>query len=75
MKINDEEIWERYPLKPYTAAELCDLYNISKKTFLKWIKPFLKVIGERQGYFYTVAQVETIFKKLGPPGKMFTEEP
>lgn len=60
---------ERYPLRRYKSAELCKLYEVSKKTFLKWIKPFQKEIGERRGYFYTVAQVEIIFKRLGLPGK------
>ena len=63
------EVAERYQLRPYKPSQLCDLYEISKKTFLKWIKPFEKEIGERAGHFYTIHQVQKIFEKLGIPGK------
>ena len=55
-------------LKPYTCKELSLLYGVSKPTFRKWLEPFKKAIGERQGHFFTVIQVATIFEKLGLPG-------
>ncbi|HMJ46569.1 MAG TPA: hypothetical protein VK498_04535 [Ferruginibacter sp.] len=52
---------------PYTTKQLCQLYTIDHKTFLKWIQPFKEDIGERRGNLYTVLQVEIIFMKLGIP--------
>ncbi len=57
-------------LKPYTALELARLYGVSDRTMKKWLKPFEAEIGEKLGYFYTIAQVKTIFQKLGTPGEM-----
>ena len=54
-------------VKPYSQKELCDLYAISNKTFRSWITPFIEIIGEKRGAYYTVLQVEVIFLKLGIP--------
>ncbi|HEY6914610.1 MAG TPA: hypothetical protein VI413_08040 [Paludibacter sp.] len=60
-------------LKPYTVLELARLYSVSDRTMKKWIKPFEKEIGEKIGYFYTIAQVKIIFEKLGTPGDFISE--
>ncbi len=57
-------------LKPYTSKELSILYGVSKPTFQKWLAPFEKAIGQRQGHFFNVVQVATIFEKLGPPSAL-----
>jgi len=54
-------------LRPYTHKELAGFYGVSRKTFLKWLKPFQKSIGHRNGHFYSTLQVEIIFRKLGRP--------
>jgi hypothetical protein len=61
-------------LKPYTIAELADMYGVSKKTFRKWLEPFQELIGERNGFFYTIIQVKIIFEKLGLPGCFLSEQ-
>lgn len=55
-------------VKPYTMKELCKIYQISDKTMRKWMQPFSKEIGKRQGHIYNVAQIAVIFSKLGVPG-------
>jgi hypothetical protein len=55
-------------LRPYTHKELSALYGVNRKTFLKWLKPFQKAIGPRNGHFYSTIQVEVILRKLGRPG-------
>ena len=57
-------------IKPYSAKDLAGIYGVCDKTFKKWIKPFASDIGEKNGRFYTVAQVKVIFDKLGVPCKM-----
>ena len=55
-------------VKPYLPSELAKLYGISVNTFRGvWLKPFQQEIGKRNGYYYTIKQVEIIFSKLGKP--------
>lgn len=54
-------------LRPYTVTEFSKLYGVTKKTFRKWIHPFVGIIGERQGYYYSVLQVQIIIDRLGIP--------
>ncbi len=63
-----------FELKGYTTAELCEMYEISKPTFLKWLKPFRNEIGEKKGHFFSVKQIEIIVQKLGLPGKMLGKQ-
>lgn len=60
-------------LRPHNLKELSALYNISSKTFKKWLLPFKQEIGERRGNYYTIPQVRKIFTLLGFPA-MFYEE-
>ncbi|HMK04609.1 MAG TPA: hypothetical protein VK489_10475 [Ferruginibacter sp.] len=57
-------------IKPYSVKEICDIYYISTKTFVNWIKPFLDDIGPKRGRYYNVNQVKIIFKRLGLPESM-----
>lgn len=57
-------------LRPYTVLDLAKMYEVSDKTMKKWIKPFENEVGQKNGYFYTIAQVQTIFQKLGAPGEL-----
>jgi response regulator of citrate/malate metabolism len=61
-------------LKPYTIAELADMYGVSKKTFRKWLEPFQEQIGERNGFFYSIVQVKIIFERLGMPGSFYSDQ-
>jgi len=55
------------PIKPYSIAELARMYEISRSTISKWLKPHQAAIGPRIGRFYNVLQVKIIFEKLGAP--------
>ena len=57
-------------LRPYTVLDLAKMYEVSDKTMKKWIKPFESEVGEKNGYFYSIAQVQVIFQKLGAPGEL-----
>ena len=62
-----------FPLKPYTTSQLATLYGVTPPTLRKWLKPFSSAIGEKNGHFYTIAQVKSILINLGIPGDMFSE--
>lgn len=55
------------PLKHYSVGELAKLYQVSRDTFLEWLKPFKEEIGKREGRYYTITQVKIIFGKLDLP--------
>ena len=56
-------------IKPYSTKDLASIYDVCDKTMKKWIKPFTSEIGEKNGRYYSVAQVKIIFDKLGVPCK------
>jgi hypothetical protein len=66
-------ITEVTEIKPYSTRELARIYGVCDRTFLKWLKPFISLIGAKQGRYYTVAQVEMIFEKLGKPYRLKEE--
>ena len=55
-------------LKAYSVKQLSEIYGVSTKTFRRWIAPFKSHIGDKQGYFYNIAQVKRIVQTLGVPG-------
>ncbi|HTA27886.1 MAG TPA: hypothetical protein VK809_08860 [Bacteroidia bacterium] len=67
MKNIKQEEPKSIPIKPYKLKDLSKLYNVHRDTLLNWLKPFQAEIGERIGYYYTIPQVEIIFKNLDLP--------
>ena len=57
-------------LKPYTKKELVNLYGVSKFVMSKWLKQIEDEIGKSSGRYYTIKQIELIFKNLGIPGQV-----
>ncbi|RYF89825.1 MAG: hypothetical protein EOO03_05080 [Chitinophagaceae bacterium] len=55
-------------VQAYTTRQLAALYQVSPKVFLRWIKPFRKSIGKKNGWHFNHAQVALIFSLLGAPG-------
>ncbi len=58
----------------YGKTEMAEMYGVSRKTFIKWIEPYL---DELQDAYYdsfqkgfTPRQAEIIFEKLGNPDKI-----
>jgi hypothetical protein len=70
MKNNKTESLATLELKSYTPLQLSRMYDVSKNTFLKWVKPFSQDLGERVGHYYSIKQVAIIIEKLGTPGKI-----
>jgi transposase-like protein len=54
-------------VKPYTLKELSHIYGISEKTMRRWLKPLKDQTGPKRSQYFTVRQVEIIFKNLGIP--------
>ena len=60
-------------LKPYSLKELAEIYEIDWRTFKKWLKPFEEEIGKKEGRYYKIPQVRTIFRKLELPSVIDTD--
>ena len=54
-------------VKPYSLGELCKIYGVTDKTLKKWFIPFKPELGRREGRYYSIDQVEIIFKHLKVP--------
>ncbi len=60
---------KQIPLRPYCLKELAALYDVHPRTIKVWLAPFIEVIGEKNGRYYTIRQVEVIFNKIGEPNR------
>lgn len=65
---------KNFKVQPYTIVGLARMYGVSKRTFKVWLRPFSNDLGERQGYYYTVKQVEMIIDKIGLPSEIPLDE-
>ena len=50
-----------------SKIQLAEAYNVSLKTFKKWIEPIKEELGEYRGKTYTPKQVDKIYDFLGRP--------
>jgi hypothetical protein len=65
---------QTFKLQAYTIIGMARLYGVNKRTFKSWLQPFLSEIGERQGYYYTIRQVQIIIDKIGLPSEIPLDE-
>lgn len=54
-------------IKPHTKKELAGRYEVKPKVISTWLKPYLQEIGPKHGRYYTMRQVEIIFRLIGTP--------
>ncbi|GGA90047.1 DUF4248 domain-containing protein [Puia dinghuensis] len=54
-------------VRPYNIKELAGIYEVGRKTMVRWLKAHQATIGKKEGRLYTTLQVQTIFDVLGPP--------
>ncbi len=50
-----------------SKIQLAEAYNVSLKTFKKWIEPLKGELGEYRGKTFTPKQVQKIYEHLGSP--------
>lgn len=58
---------KRFALKAYSQKEILAMYDISYSVFKRWIKAFETELGELNGNYYTIKQVQLLIDKLGMP--------
>lgn len=72
-KTNEDTGETTFTAMPLSSNQLARLYGISRKTLYKWMAPFCEEIGQKNGRFFTTAQVKTIVQKLGLPTEIIRE--
>ena len=66
MKMNLQQ--SVFEVRPYKLKELINLYGVSRRTLLKWLKYYENEIGVRDGHYYNITQVRKISQYLSLPG-------
>ncbi|MFL5763574.1 MAG: hypothetical protein ACJ77K_06485 [Bacteroidia bacterium] len=61
-------------VKCYTKKELADLYELSTRAFHTMFKRYEEEVGKKAGRYYSIAQVQLIFSKLGKPASLLKDE-
>jgi hypothetical protein len=60
-------------IKPYTSKELAGMFNASKSTFNRDLKPHREKLGLRLGHRWNIHQVELILALFGRPYVLIEE--
>lgn len=53
--------------------ELAELFDVSKKTLLTWLRPIKAQLGERRSKYFTVLQLQKIYAHIGNPNSCYKE--
>lgn len=61
-------------IRPYSKKELAALYEMPRRSFYTLFKLHEEHIGKKIGRYYSVAQVEIIFKRIGLPPCMLKDQ-
>jgi hypothetical protein len=56
-----------FHVKPYKVKELAAIYEMPIRTFQRRLNKIRKKIGEIEGQFLSIAQVETVIQQYGIP--------
>lgn len=54
-------------IRVYSKKELANLYEVCPRTLDKWLSMHKTTIGEKNGRYYSLAQIQTIFEVIGLP--------
>lgn len=57
-------------IRPYTISDLAKIYGVHKDTFRSWLLPFSLELGQRQGHYYNIRQVQVIIERIGLPSEI-----
>jgi hypothetical protein len=53
--------------QPQSYKDLMRVYGCTRVTLMNWLQPHMEDIGEKRGRYFTIAQVDIIYIKLGRP--------
>jgi len=69
LKPNNKAMTERnrVPIRPYKFKELAAIFQVSESTFRRWLARCRDEIGPLVGHYYSIPQVQIIFRIYGWP--------
>lgn len=57
-------------IKPYRLKDLAAIFDINPQTLKRWIGKYPDDLGEKDGMYYSVKQVEFMIEQFGLPRKI-----
>jgi len=57
-------------IKPYRFKDLLSIYGVSKRVLKRWMEKYRDGLGEKEGDYYSIRQVELLVEKIGLPRKI-----
>jgi len=57
-------------IKPYRLKDLATIFDINQLTLKRWMSKYPNELGEKEGKYYSVRQVEFMIDKFGLPRKI-----
>lgn len=65
---------KKFGIRPYSKRELAALYEVTPRSFFTLFKPHEEKIGKKLGRYYSTKQIEILFKELGLPPCMLSDQ-
>jgi hypothetical protein len=62
-----KEFQKPFEVRAYKWKELCQLYSVCPRTLKRWIAPFAAQVGQLDGGYFKIPQIEAIIKHIGLP--------
>lgn len=57
-------------IKPYRLLDLAAIFDVNYKTFRRWMDKYPEELGDRDGKYYSIRQVNFCIEKFGLPSKI-----
>ena len=57
-------------IKPYRLKDLAAIFDINAQTLKRWMDKYPDELGEKDGMYYSVKQVEFMIEQFGLPRKI-----
>ena len=58
-------------IKPYRLKDLIAIFDVNENTFKNWMARYTDELGEKDGKYYSIRQVEFMIEKFGLPKKVY----
>jgi hypothetical protein len=60
-------------IKPYRLKDLAAIFDINAQTMKRWINKYPDELGNKDGKYYSVRQIDFLIEKFGLPRKVCVE--
>lgn len=57
-------------IKPYRIIDLAAIFDVNRKTMRRWMNNFPGELGQREGKYFSINQVEFMIAQFGLPKRL-----